>query len=660
MSLSLRREECSLRSGSSYDSSEGEGLSPVVDSSPVPMYEGQGGKRDSGVSPAIEKGAVTTVDGETSISANTCQRENDNLAHQRPSLFVVQVTAIASLGGILFGYDLGVIADALPQLTATFDLSNRQQGLIVSVLYAGGGLGAAVGGSLCDVYGRKRAILWTDAFFLLGAILLTMAPNPETVVAGRIVVGFAVAVSGIADVSYLNEIAPIQWRGSIVSVNEASIALGFLLAFWVGSAFGENNNDNANGGWRIMFGLSGGVAMVQFLGMWYMPESPKWLREQGRLEESEAALRRINGEGRRMKGGDGLFHHHPQHYHAPPEQPEECQQKPESDCELSVLDNSNSSRSLSAVSTEGVESPVLASADSTTEGDHHSPGLSPSIPSGSSHHHQYHFSSSPVRCCLYWPSRFFDLLKAFGVQTLQLYRRQTFIALFLATAQQLCGQTNVISYAPAIFAASADDYTGREWATLSIGLVKFVMTVLVIWKIEVIGRRFLLLLGMGTIAFGLLLITFAFSVGGKVGSEENSGGGVFWLTLPGVLLVVCGYSMSFGPLTWLLTSELFPTDIRGRCLGGTTIVTNMCAALVTYTFLPAQDALGTSSVFALYLFVTVVGWIFALYAIPDTAGKTAEEIDGDLSNMPWWQRHERRRSWHAWTFYGTTPDTQIT
>jgi len=105
-----------------------------------------------------------------------------------------------------------------------------------------------------------------------------------------------------------------------------------------------------------------------------------------------------------------------------------------------------------------------------------------------------------------------------------------------------------------------------------------------------------------------------------------------------VLLVVCGYSCSFGPLTWLLTSELFPTDIRGRALGASTIITYLCASLVTYTFLTAQSLVGASVVFSCYLFVTCLGLIFALLAIPDTGGKAADEITKDLDNMPWWQQ----------------------
>jgi len=173
---------------------------------------------------------------------------------------------------------MGVVSGALPQLKESLDLTQSQQEMVVSFLYLGGGIGAAVGGSLCDSLGRKMAILITDAVFVTGAVLLYFSWNLPSVLVGRVIVGFGVSVSGIADVAYLHEISPSEWRGSIVSVNEACISLGFLLAFIAGFAMGAIDE-----GWRILFGLSAPIAVVQFLGMLAMPDSPVWLEEQGRM-----------------------------------------------------------------------------------------------------------------------------------------------------------------------------------------------------------------------------------------------------------------------------------------------------------------------------------------------------------------------------------------
>ena len=531
---------------------------------------------------------------------------------RRPSAIVVQITVIASLGGILFGYDLGVISGALPQLMETFQLSRRQAEICVSILYVGGGLGAALGGPLCDSFGRKRAILITDLVFGLGALVLYAAPNFGTIVLGRVVVGFAVAVSGIADVSYLHEIAPTEFRGAIVSVNEACISLGFLFAFAIGSALSGEGKDTD--GWRIMFGVSGLVALIQFLGMLNLPESPKWLEERGRHEESEIATRRINN--------DNILY------------------RADNDSISAPRDATTTAASAYQSSAEGdigkgrnMYTPVRN--DPCVEGSQYGPSTTTN---GG-------LVQRAMTLFVYQPIFLLKQLRTFASALSREYRRQAYITLFLAVTQQFCGQANVLSYAPLIFASASGGAASSSngWATLSIGLVKFAVTVLVIWKIEAIGRRFLLLFGMSVIALGQLLLAIAFAgLSSNVNQNEDAAedqiqGGRFHLALPGVLLVVCGYSCSFGPLTWLLTSELFPTDIRGRALGASTIVTYMCAALVTYTFLSAQAWIGASAVFFAYLLITCVGLIFAWLAIPDTGGKNADEIMKNLDNMPWWR-----------------------
>lgn len=240
---------------------------------------------------------------------------------------------------------------------------------------------------------------------------------------------------------------------------------------------------------------------------------------------------------------------------------------------------------------------------------------------------------------------------AFMVEIFMDFKRQTIIAAFLAIAQQLCGQTNVLSYASIIFAAaSRNDQSSQEQAlaTLSIGLVKFLVTVIVVWKIETVGRRVLLLSGMATISVGILVLVIAFEttkfsvVAGQDASESAEiGGGLSWAVV-GVLLVVSGYSMSFGTLTWLLTSELFPTEIRGRALGASTILTYITAAVVTSTFITTQEWLGRPSfIFILYLFITCLGFLFALKAIPDTKEKSAAEIEASLDSMLLWKRLSR-------------------
>lgn len=546
---------------------------------------------------------ATNLDGENAESSGA--RSNTD----RPSPFVIQVTAIASIGGILFGYDLGVISGALPQVTTAFDLTAPQQQSVVSILYVGGAAGAALGGSICDVFGRKRAIVITDMVFLVGAIILYLAPSYVFLLLGRVVVGFGVAVSGIADVAYLHEIAPLQWRGSIVSVNEACISLGFLLAFGVASLLSYEGNTS---GWRLMFGLSGLLALVQLSGMRSLPESPSWLQERGRFQEAEYAWRRINSDlsfSQLIWAGDEMR-------------------------ELSDSSRGITSSSYNSIARDASATPIPAPEEEVSISRTSSPTLRPTAPG---------LMGAMPYLTQVW--KLFKQFISFANTTIADYEKQTYIALFLAITQQLCGQTNVLSYAPLIFDSLNKDSgisSVRSGATLLIGVVKFLVTVIVIWRVEKTGRRMLLLVGMSTIALGLLLLTVAFggvdvsdAQDGELTDKEDG----LKFALPGVLLVVSGYSMSFGPLTWLLTSELFPTDIRGRALGASTIVTYASAALVTYTFLSAQEAFGASAVFGFYLLVTSVGVVFCFIAISETKGRSEAEIEEDLSRMMWWRRH---------------------
>jgi len=216
----------------------------------------------------------------TVLSIASNQSRSSSESSSVLSMFMIKAVAIASIGGVLFGYDLGVICGALPQLTKEFNLSDKQQEMVVSFLFIGCGFGAFVGGDFCDRFGRKRTIIITDLVFCLGGLVLMLAQNIGTVLLGRIVLGTAVSVSGIADVSYLTEIAPSSHRGALVSCNEACISLGFLVAYIAGYVL---SLWFPTGGWRKMFGIAGTVALLQLFGIILMPESPQWLLQQGKI-----------------------------------------------------------------------------------------------------------------------------------------------------------------------------------------------------------------------------------------------------------------------------------------------------------------------------------------------------------------------------------------
>jgi len=507
--------------------------------------------------------------------------------------------------------------------------------------------------------GRKAAILLTDVVFMMGAIWLYLASVYAEVVFGRFVVGVGVAVSGVADVSYLHECSPIEWRGSIVSANEACISLGFLLAYIAGYIYADEGAEE----WRVVFGAAGILAAVQFAGMLVLPESPAWLMEKGRIEAANRAMERINGTTHcpdmtpSSNEGDGedtsVFGWGSNSY-----EPSFLRLRRRSGRNRSPLRNSNGESEIEPVDSQ---SPLRDNDFVSAESDPFN-AEEGTIRAGEETTRIHGPPNREKRTCLHCgcSNPLLKLRKA--KLMLSRYRKQVVIALFLAVAQQFCGQTNILSYAPLIFSEAmkqdvensgenANDANGGETKDTSmiiIGVVKLFVTVLVIWRIEYIGRRSLLILGNALIATGLLALGVAFGGSSNTaGADEGEDVAVSWspmtniktfhLALPGVILVVCGYSMSFGPLTWLLTSEIFPTDIRGRALGYTTIVSYMCGAISTETFLFTQSILGPSVVFGMYCIVTVTGMLFAYLAIPDTGGKTVEQIDESLNRMSWWK-----------------------
>ncbi len=203
--------------------------------------------------------------------------------------FYVMV-AIASLGGLLFGYDTGVISGALPFIQKDFTLSPTMQGVATSAVLLGATFGAAFAGVLSDRFGRRRVILAVALLFMIGALGSALAPSLAILLVARAVVGVAIGVASMLTPLYLAEVAPKERRGAIVSLNQFCITLGILVSYLV-----DYTLTGAAGNWRWMLGLGVVPGAIMFAGMLVSPESPRWLAGLGRMDEARAALRRSRG-----------------------------------------------------------------------------------------------------------------------------------------------------------------------------------------------------------------------------------------------------------------------------------------------------------------------------------------------------------------------------
>jgi hypothetical protein len=217
--------------------------------------------------------------------------------------------------------------------------------------------------------------------------------------------------------------------------------------------------------------------------------------------------------------------------------------------------------------------------------------------------------------------------------------RQSIIAAYLIVIQQFCGHSNLLNFSTTIFESAGMGQQSSLVSAILLGTVKFLVSILIIWKIEAVGRRPLLLLGIVLMELSLLCLVLAFQGQNIVVSttDTTSVKSVALFAVIGAIGMVAGYAASFGPLTWLIASEMFPSNIRGRALGASTVLNNICAALVPYTFLSVSTYFGNEAApFALYALITLFALAFAVVAIPDTGFKSPTDIHKDIQQMPFW------------------------
>ena len=207
------------------------------------------------------------------------------------------VALVATLGGLLFGYDTGVINGALLPMTQELGLTSITEGVVTSSLLFGAALGAVTIGRLSDAWGRRRTILLLAVLFFVGTIICVSAPSFEVLVIGRVLLGLAVGGASAVVPVFRAELAPYEIRGSLSGRNEVMIVSGQLAAFVVNAIIG-NVLGHVDGVWRIMLAVAALPAIALFFGMLRMPESPRWLLSKGRNEDAVRVLSTIRSPER--------------------------------------------------------------------------------------------------------------------------------------------------------------------------------------------------------------------------------------------------------------------------------------------------------------------------------------------------------------------------
>jgi SP family galactose:H+ symporter-like MFS transporter len=204
--------------------------------------------------------------------------------------YMIMVAALSALSGLLFGYDTGVISGAILLIKKQFALSTEWQEGVIGAVLVGAVLGTAVSGWLGDRFGRKRTIISAAFIFAIGGLATAFAPNAIALVVGRVFLGVAVGVAACIAPLYISEASPDKMRGSMVFLFQLAITLGILAANVV-----DLSLINVAQGWRWMLGLSVVPALILWLGMIAMPESPRWLVSKNRIPEAKAILLKLRG-----------------------------------------------------------------------------------------------------------------------------------------------------------------------------------------------------------------------------------------------------------------------------------------------------------------------------------------------------------------------------
>jgi sugar porter (SP) family MFS transporter len=433
-----------------------------------------------------------------------------------------------ALGGLLFGYDTGVISGAILFIKEDFDLSPFMQGAVVAGLLLGAMVGAGLAGPLSDRLGRRRLIIAAAVTFTVGALAAAAAPSAGALVAARFVLGLAVGSAALVVPLYLSEIAPTEMRGRVASLNQLMIVVGILAAFVVNAILASS------GDWRLMLGLAAVPSLILLVGMTFMPETPRHLVRTGEEEEAQAVLEDVKSD----------------ESDSPERQIEEIQE----------ADQRETASGLAALSEPWVR-PALV------------------------------------------------------------------VAIGLAILQQLIGINTIIYYAPTTLTSVGYGDEAAIYANLVIGTLNVGATVLAIRLVDRLGRKPLLLAGLVGMVTSLTVLGLSSELLAEPTESSDPAAVITLICLAGFIV---SFAATWGPVVWVMLPEVLPLSVRGTAMGVAICLHWGANFLVSQTFPILLDDLGPGPVFLGYAGIGVLAFLFVKAFVPETKGRSLEEIEDSL------------------------------
>ena len=451
---------------------------------------------------------------------------------------LIFIAVIVALGGLLSGYDTGVISGALLYIRDDWPLSEKAAGLLVSCVLMGAAIGAFTNGVLADIFGRKKIIVATAFVFLIGSIACAVAPNIHFLMASRFFIGIAIGVVTFVVPLYLSEISPEKHRGSLVSLFQLAITAGILFSYLINAGFANVPHD-----WRWMLGVGVVPAFILLIGMLKMSDTPRWYVMRGRYNAAIAAFEKI---------------------------------QPEIDAAAEV------EKIKEVLADEGIKTKNCAKGAKSAKS---------------------------------------------GFKFKKWMLVPLFIGIGAMFVQQWTGINTIIYYAPTILKfAGFESNSSAIYATITIGVVNFLMTFVAIAFCDKFGRKPLLYAGLIGMACSLLVLGCAFQFGTTLGESLK------WLALGATVTYIMCFSFSLGPIMLLMISEILPLSVRGVGMSIAIMSNFFFNFTVAVSFLPMLEHFGKANSFWLYAGLCVISFIFCYFALPETRGLTLEKIEQNWIN----------------------------
>ncbi|XP_005003193.3 solute carrier family 2, facilitated glucose transporter member 12 isoform X1 [Cavia porcellus] len=529
------------------------------------------------------------------------------------SMFTFLTSVTAAVSGLLVGYELGLISGALLQIRTLLALTCHEQEMIVSSLLIGAFLASLTGGVLIDRYGRRTAIIVSSCLLGFGSLVLILRLSYIVLIMGRIAIGVSISLSSIATCVYIAEIAPQHRRGLLVSLNELMIVIGILFAYISNYAFASVSH-----GWKYMFGLVIPLGILQAIGMYFLPPSPRFLVMKGQEEAASKVLGRLraisdtteeltviksslkdeyqytfwdlfrtkdNMRTRIMIGLTLVF------FVQVTGQPNILFYA--STVLKSVGFESNEAASLASTGVGVVK--VVSTIPATLLVDH---------------------VGSKTFLCIGSSVMAVSLL-TMGIVNLNIHMNFT----------NICRSHSPINHSldePGLYGAgnlSDGNNILREHFE----------------EITSHSRGSLTPMGNDMGKKGEMTSTFLPNAGlhqteHKIATDpEEVPASLKWLSLTSLLIYVAAFSIGLGPMPWLVLSEIFPGGIRGRAMALTSSMNWGINLLISLTFLTVTDLIGLPWVCFIYSFMSLASLGFVSMFIPETKGCSLEQISMELA-----------------------------